>query len=111
MTFVGENQKYYAVKVHPKLQEDMDTFKSAIIYLERTYLLPGADRADHPGRPQRPGITPWQLINANQPVDQVFFKGGVPQGGWKVEKNPAAGVAQQGPAAGRPGGVGAMPRR
>jgi TIGR03009 family protein len=110
MAFAGENQKYYAVKVYPKLQEDKESFKSALIYLDKTYLLPARIALISPdGR----SVRDFTLsdIKANQPVAANIFKGGVPaKGGWVVER-PAAVAPQQGNAAGRPAGAGGTPRR
>ena len=109
MTFMGENQKYYAVKVRPRLEADQETFKSAFIYLEKKYLLPERIVLVTPDARGTRDYT-LELAKANEPINQAYFKGGVYKG-WKVEKNPAAGVAQQGQAPGRPAGAAAMPRR
>ncbi len=109
MFYVGENQKYYAVKVFPRLQEDKQTFKSAFIYLDKKFLLPARIVLVTPeGRSTRDFTL--EVINPNAEVNPAFFKGGVFKN-WKVVKNPAAGIAQQGQAAAPAGGAAAMPRR
>ena len=40
MTLEGENAQYYVVKILPKLQEDKESFKVALLYLEKNFLLP-----------------------------------------------------------------------
>jgi TIGR03009 family protein len=108
MYYMGENQKYYAVKVFPKIPEDRETFKSAYIYLDKTYLLPARIVLSTPdGRSTRDFTL--EAINPNAEVKESFFKGGVFKG-WTVVKNPA-GLAQQGKAAAPAAGAGGMPRR
>jgi TIGR03009 family protein len=109
MYYVGENQKYYAVKVHPRLKEDIGTFKSAYIYLDKTYLLPARILLSTPPDGRSTRDFTLEAINPNAEVKETFFKGGVFKG-WAVVKNPA-GLAQQGRAAAPAGGAGGMPRR
>ncbi len=108
MTFLGETDKSYAVRVHPKLKEDQDGFKSALLYLDKSYLLPSRILLIAPDGKSTKDYK-LEVISPNVRVDDVYFKGGVYKD-WKVEKNPAAGIAD-GKAAGRPGGAQAMPRR
>ena len=111
MLFMGEDQKNYAVKVYPRLQEDKESFKAAFLYLDKEYLLPKRIALITPdGR----SIRDFSLhdIKANKPVNDIIFKGGVPpKGGWKVVQKAPDRVPQQGNAVGRPGGAGLMPRR
>ena len=111
MLFMGEDQKTYAVKIYPRLQEDKESFKAAFLYLDKEYLLPKRIALITPdGR----SIRDFSLhdIKANKPVDDIIFKGGIPPraaGRWS--RRPRTGSRQQGNAAGRPGGAGLMPRR
>ncbi len=109
MSLEGENAQYYLVKVLPKIQEDKESFKWALLYLEKTYLLPARIRLLSPdGKSSRDFYLDRQLPNAK--VDDKIFKGGsIP--GWKVQKNPAADGPQMGSAGGRPGTSAGAPRR
>jgi TIGR03009 family protein len=108
MAFTGETTKAYGVRVHPKLLEDQESFKSAFLFLDKTYLLPSRIVLIAPdGKSTRD--YKLEVISPNVKVDDVYFKGGVYKD-WKVVKNPGADVAN-GKAAGRPGGAAAMPRR
>jgi TIGR03009 family protein len=105
MFYQGENDQYYLVRILPKLQEDKESFKIALLYLEKTYLLPARIALVSPdGKSTRDFFLQNQKPNA-QVADNIFL-GGVPKnGGWKVQKNPAAEAPQQGNAAGRQGGA------
>jgi TIGR03009 family protein len=109
MSYVGENEKYYAVKVYPRTPEDKQTFKVVFIYLDKTFLLPARMILYTPdGRVTRDFTL--EVIKPNAEVKDVFFQGGVFKN-WKVVKDAGAGMAQQGRAAAPAGGAGAMPRR
>jgi TIGR03009 family protein len=111
MSLQGENAQYYLVKVLPKLQEDKESFKMALLYLEKKFLLPARIALISPdGKSSRD----FQLrdIQPNREVKDDIFRGGVPaRGGWKVVQNPAAEAPRQGNAAERPGGAGRVLRR
>jgi TIGR03009 family protein len=109
MSFEGENDKYYLVKIFPKLQEDKESFKFALLYLEKTFLLPARIALVSPdGKSSRD----FQLHNQkpNAQVDDKYFQGGYYKG-WTVQKNPAADAPRQGNAGARPGGAGGAMRR
>jgi TIGR03009 family protein len=101
MFFQGEYDKFYLVKVLPKLQEDKESFKMALLYLEKTYLLPARIALLSPdGKSSRD----FFLDNhrPNREVPENIFLGGRLKG-WTVQVNPAVQAPQQGNAAGRPG--------
>lgn len=108
MTYMGEDKKYYEVRVYPKLKEDQETFKSAFLYLDRSYLLPSRIVLISP---DAKSLRDYQLvvIRPNQPVDGKYFQGKV-YNGWQVLKNPGADVAA-GKNVSPPAGAGARPRR
>jgi TIGR03009 family protein len=109
MSLEGQNAQFYAVKVIPKLKEDKESFKTALLYLERTYLLPSRIaliNAD--GKSSR--VYDLSDIKPNKAVDDKIFQGGRLKG-WTVQNNPAAQAPQQGRAAGPPGATGGMLRR
>ena len=111
MTFVGENQKYYAVKVLPRLQEDKETFKSAFIYLDKKYLLPARIVLRDRRRPQHPGLHPGGDPRQRAEVKDIVLQGGRLQGLEGGRRIPPRGSRSRVQAAGRPGGAAAMPRR
>jgi TIGR03009 family protein len=109
MTLLDEDEKFYVVKVIPRLKEDQDSFKTALLTLEKTYLLPSRIallNAD--GKSTRD----YRLtsIKPNAKVDAKWFAG-VPLKGWKLVQNPAAQAPQQGNAAERPDGARGMFRK
>jgi TIGR03009 family protein len=109
MSLVGQNAQYYAVKVIPKLKEDQESFKTALLYLEKTYLLPERiTLLNADGKSSRD----YHLtdIRPNEKVEDKIFVGGALKG-WKVVQNPAAQAPQQGKAAGPPGAMGGPLRR
>jgi TIGR03009 family protein len=109
MSLEGENAKYYVVKVVPRLQEDIESFKWAMLYLEKTYLLPARIALLSPdSKSSRDFYLDNQKPNAE--VANNIFQGGVYKG-WTVQKNPAAEAPRQGNAGGRPGGAGGAVRR
>jgi TIGR03009 family protein len=110
MVLQAENEKYYLVKVFPKLQEDKESFKMALLYLEKTYLLPARIALVSPdGKSSRDFLL--DKIKPNKEISPPsLFQGGVFKG-WKVVQNPAADAPRQGNAAERAGGVGRMLRR
>jgi TIGR03009 family protein len=111
MSLQGENAQYYLVKVLPKLQEDKESFKMALLYLERKYLLPARIALVSPDGKSSRDFRLYD-IQSNQPVKDEIFRGGVPaRGGWKVVQNPAADAPRQGNAAERPDGAGRVLRR
>lgn len=106
MTLEGENAQYYLVKVLPKLQEDKESFKLALLYLERNYLLPARIRLLSPdGKSSRDFYLDNQKTNDQVQVADNIFQGGVYKG-WTVQKNPAAEAPRQGDAGARPAGSG-----
>ncbi len=109
MTFMGENEKYYAVKVRPRFEADKETFKSAFIYLEKKFLLPERIVLVTPDARGTRDYT-LELAKANEPINQAYFKGGSTRAG-RSRRTPPRGSAQQGQAPGRPAGAAAMPRR
>lgn len=108
MSYMGEDKKYYAVRVYPKLKEDQETFKSALLYLDKSYLLPSRIVLIAPDARSTKDYR-LEVIQPNKPVDGKYFVGRVYKD-WEVLKNPGADVAA-GKNAGRPAGAGAMPRR
>jgi TIGR03009 family protein len=109
MSLVKQDAQYYVVKVIPKLKEDQESFKTAFLYLEKTFLLPtriALLNAD--GKSSRDYLL--RDIKSNEPVDDKIFKGGRLKG-WMVQNNPAAQAPQQGNAAGRTGVAGGIFRR
>ena len=109
MSLEGENEQYYLVKILPKLQEDKESFKMSLLYLEKKFLLPARIALLSPdGKSSRDFYLTNQRPNAD--VADNIFKGGT-YPGWKVQQNPAAEAPRQGNAAGRPGGAGAPVRR
>jgi TIGR03009 family protein len=103
MVLEGENEKFYLVKVFPKLPDDKESFRMALLYLEKTFLLPARIALVSPdGKSSRDFYL--DNIQPNKDVKDDIFKGGVPpRGGWKLVQNPAAQVPQQGNAGERPG--------
>lgn len=110
MLYQAEYPTYYSIKVYPRLQEDKETFKVAIIHLDKEYLLPRRIMYLTPdGRSTRDFELKVVDANKDELVADTFFKGGIFKG-WKVE-NPAAQIPQQGQAGGQPGAAGrAVPR-
>ncbi len=109
MSLEGQNAQLYAVKVIPKLKDDQEDFKTAFLYLEKTYLLPTRiTLLNADGK----GSRDYYLdnIKPNAQVEDIIFKGGVLKG-WKVVQNPADQAPKQGNAAGRPAGAGGLLRR
>jgi TIGR03009 family protein len=108
MSLVSQDEKYYIVKVVPKLKEDQESFKAAWLQLEKTFLLPERIKLlNADGKSSRDYNLYRMMPNAE--VQDIIFKGG-PLKGWKVVQNPAAQAPQQGNAAGRPGGAGGLLR-
>jgi TIGR03009 family protein len=108
MTLVDQNAQFFVVKVIPKLKEDKESFKTALLYLEKTFLLPSRIaliNAD--GKSSR--VYDLSDIRPNKPVEDQWFKGG-PVKGWAVQNNPAAQAPKQGRAAGAPGAMGGLLR-
>ena len=58
MSLEGENAEYYVVKVLPRLQEDKESFKMALLYLEKTFLLPARIALLSPGRQEQSRFSP-----------------------------------------------------
>jgi TIGR03009 family protein len=109
MTLVDQNAQSYVVKVIPRLKEDKESFKTALLYLEKTYLLPSRIallNAD--GKGSR--VYHLSDIRPNAAVEDKWFQGGRLKG-WTVQNNPAAQAPQQGRAAGPPGALGGLRRR
>jgi TIGR03009 family protein len=104
-----ENEQYYLVKILPRLQEDKESFKVALLYLEKKFLLPARIALLSPdGKSSRDFYLDKQQPNAQ--VADTLFKGG-PLPGWVVQKNPAAEAPRQGNAGPRPGGAAGAVRR
>ena len=104
MTLEGENAQYYLVKVVPKLDEDKESFRFALLYLEKTYLLPAEIKLLSPdGKSSRDFLLSNPKANKENEIDPKIFEGGVYKG-WAVQKNPAADAPRQGNAGPRAGG-------
>jgi outer membrane lipoprotein-sorting protein len=110
MSLVAENAGYYIVKVLPKLKEDQQSFKMALLQLEKKLLLPTRITLVSPdGTSSREYYL--DRLRPNTPVDDKIFQGGVFPG-WTVQKNPATDALRQGQAGARPdGGAGATIRQ
>jgi len=109
MTLEGENAQYYLVKVVPKLDEDKESFRFALLYLEKTYLLPAEIKLLSPdGKSSRDFLLSNPKANKENEIDPKIFEGRVYKG-WAVQKNPAADAPRQGNA-GPPAGGGAVRR-
>lgn len=110
MSLEAENAGDYMVKVLPRLKEDQQSFKMALLFLEKQFLLTtritlvlpdGTSSRDYRLNRLRP----------NTPVDDKIFQG-VVFPGWTVQKNPAIDALRQGQAGTRPdGGADATVRR
>jgi TIGR03009 family protein len=87
MELIEEDDKRYVVKIKPLLKDDQDTFSLAWVYLDKDYLLP--TRIFLLG-PDRSSTKDFQLsqINANKPVNPMFFKGVNPGNSFKIQRNP-----------------------
>lgn len=104
MTLEGENAQYWLVKVEPKLQEDKESFKWALLYLEKTFLLPARIKLLSPdGRSSRDFYLSNPKANKQDEIKDEIFQGG-PIKGWMVQKNPAADAPRQGNAGPRAAG-------
>lgn len=104
MTLEGENAQYWLVKVEPKLQEDKESFKWALLYLEKTYLLPARIKLLSPdGKSSRDYYLSNPKANKEGEIDERIFQGGVLKG-WTVQKNPAPDAPRQGNAGPRAAG-------
>ena len=102
MSLVAENADDYLVKVLPKLKEDQEYFKMALLQLEKKFLLTKRITLVSPdGTRSREYYLNRQRPNA--PVDDQSFQGGVFPG-WTVQKNPANEELRQGQADARPDG-------
>jgi TIGR03009 family protein len=110
MLLQGENDKYYLVKIFPKLQEDKESFRMALLYLEKKFLLPARIALISPdGKSSRDFFL--DNIQPNKEIkDDALFQGRVYKG-WTVQNNPAPNAPRQGNAAERPGGASKMLRR
>jgi TIGR03009 family protein len=105
MSLEKEDEQYYVVKVLPKLQEDKESFKLALLYLEKKFLLPARIALLSPdGKSSRDFQLPLEHQKPNAKVDDKIFQGGVFKD-WKVQRNPAADAPRQGNAGPRPGGA------
>ena len=87
MTLKGENETQYLVMIKPLLKEDQDTFDTAWVYLDKKFLLPTRIYLLGPDRHSSKDFV-LSDINANTPVDDVRFKGVIPNKYFKVERNP-----------------------
>lgn len=104
MTLEGENAQYYVVKVVPRLQEDKESFKWAMLYLEKTFLLPARIKLLSPdGKSSRDFYLENPKANKEDEINDKIFEGKVYKG-WTVQKNPAADGPRQGNAGPRAGG-------
>lgn len=98
MALISEDEKTYGVKITPKLDVDQASFSTALIQLDRTYLLPVRILLQSPdGKSQKD----FQLsgIRPNAKVAEGTFVGKTDPS-WKVVRNPdgearpGAGVAK-----------------
>jgi TIGR03009 family protein len=96
MALQAENEKYYFVVIHPKLQEDRESFVTAWVWLDRQFLLP---LRIVQFLPDNKSTRDFRLSNikANPKVGDEWFRGGVPANksgdpkrAWKVLRNPDA---------------------
>jgi TIGR03009 family protein len=88
MSLQGETEKVYFVVIKPKLKADQESFSTAWVWLDRTYLLPVRITLLSP---DNQSVRDFQLskIAANQGVNNDAFRGGKFPG-WTVERNPTA---------------------
>jgi TIGR03009 family protein len=95
MTLLAQDDKRYLVRVEPLLQQDKEDFSTALVTLERTFLLPERILLLSP---DRKSTRDYRLSHhkANLPVADSFFQGVNPGKGWKVVRNPPP---ENGPAA------------
>ncbi len=100
MTLDKENANFYLVRVIPKLQGDRETFKMALLTLDKKFLLPAQIALISPdGKSTRVFYLDNQ--RPNKPIDEKYFKGGVYKN-WQVVRNPTAEMPRQGNAGPRP---------
>ena len=87
MTLERENGKYYAVKVHPKLQEDKESFKKARSTWRRSTCCRRGSRCSP--RTARAARTFGSSRRPERVGRRPCFQGR-PLKGWKVIRNPDA---------------------
>jgi outer membrane lipoprotein-sorting protein len=88
MALQGEGKDFFFVVIQPKLKEDAESFSTAFVRLDRTYLLPTRITLISP---DKQSVRDFQLskIAANQELKNDAFRGGAFRG-WTVERNPTA---------------------
>jgi TIGR03009 family protein len=103
MTLQDPNPGEYLLKITPKRDTDRAHFRAAWYILDAQSLLPKRILLLHPDNQHTEDLT-LSNFQANQPVNEAFFRGIVPGKPWKVERqsrNPARAIAK-GPVPGRP---------
>jgi TIGR03009 family protein len=112
MTLKEQNEKGYLVKIKPLLREDVDSFSTAYIWLDRKWLLPTRIYLLAPDNKSSKDFKLSQ-IHANEPVNPIRFKGVDPGKPWKLERNPGgpAPAEQAGGATARRANVGKAAQR
>jgi TIGR03009 family protein len=94
MTLHSEDNQSYTVKVKPRLKEDQDSFSTAWIILNRTFLLPTRIFLISPDKKSSKDFRLSHIdANSKKGVDPRLFVGVVPPK-WKVERNPSVGNPQ-----------------
>jgi TIGR03009 family protein len=108
MVLQREDERFYTLAIHPRLQEDKESFKAALVVLERQYLLPARIFLISPDNKSSKDFR-LEVINPNQTVNERIFQGVVLRG-WKVIRNPDAQGRPRGNAAAAPGQPALRPR-
>ncbi len=92
MALQGQDNTSYLVSIKPRLREDKDNFSSAVIYLDKDFLLPTRIYMLAPdGKSSR--YFELSKIKANEPVKARLFTGVALGKPWKVERNPGGNAA------------------
>jgi TIGR03009 family protein len=91
MTLRREDKKSYLVMIKPRLQQDQDTFSTALVRLNKEFLLPTHIFLLDPNGKMTKDFELSQ-IKPNQKVDPRLFVGVNPDNQFKIERNPGGPV-------------------
>ncbi|MBV8487694.1 MAG: outer-membrane lipoprotein carrier protein LolA [Planctomycetaceae bacterium] len=88
MTLMSEDEKGYGISIKPKLKEDLDSFSTAFVRLDRDLLLPLRIVLISPDGKSTSDYQLSQMVR-NGSINEKNFEGKVLGKQWKVVRNPA----------------------
>jgi TIGR03009 family protein len=88
MTLISEDEKGYGIRIKPKLKEDLDSFSTAFVRLDRDLLLPLRIVLVSPDGKTTSYYQLSHMVR-NGAINEKNFEGRVLAKPWKVVRNPA----------------------